>query len=130
VVRVEEMAQSLRIIEQCMKNMPAGDYKADHPQATPPRKEKTMHDIETLITHFLNVSWGPDHPAGRGFCGIEAARAIRVLPHQRWQHDVVPHAYPHAELPAHANASPHRQGRDGFGPARHSRQYGLCAGGH
>ena len=73
-VRVEEMAQSLRIIEQCLKNMPSGHYKADHPQATPPRKERTMHDIETLITHFLNVSWGPIIPRGEAFCGIEAAK--------------------------------------------------------
>ena len=73
-VRVEEMAQSLRIIEQCLKNMPAGEYKSDHPQATPPRKDRTMHDIETLITHFLNVSWGPIIPRGEAFCGIEAAK--------------------------------------------------------
>ncbi len=74
VVRVEEMRQSLRIIEQCLKNMPAGPYKADHPLATPPRKERTMHDIETLITHFLGVSWGPVIPPGEAFVGIEATK--------------------------------------------------------
>jgi NADH-quinone oxidoreductase subunit C/D len=58
LVRVEEMRQSLRIIKQCVKRMPEGPYKSDHPLATPPRKERTMHDIETLITHFLGVSWG------------------------------------------------------------------------
>ena len=51
VVRVEEMRQSLRIIRQCLDNMPEGDYQSDHPLATPPRKARTMHDIETLITH-------------------------------------------------------------------------------
>ena len=74
VVRIEEMRQSLRIIEQCLKNMPAGPYKADHPLATPPRKERTMHDIETLITHFLGVSWGPVVPPGEAFVGIEATK--------------------------------------------------------
>jgi len=74
VVRIEEMRQSLRIIEQCVKNMPEGAYKADHPLATPPLKEKTMHDIETLITHFLNVSWGPVIPAAEAFFGIEATK--------------------------------------------------------
>ena len=74
VVRVEEMRQSLRIIEQCRSNMPAGPYKADHPLTTPPLKERTMHDIETLITHFLGVSWGPVLPAGEAFCGIEATK--------------------------------------------------------
>lgn len=75
LVRIEEMRQSLRIIEQCMHHMPAGPYKADHPQTTPPIKEnKTMKDIETLITHFLNVSWGPVIPAGEAFVGIEATK--------------------------------------------------------
>lgn len=73
-VRVEEMRQSLRIIEQCADNMPVGHYKSDHPLTTPPRKDRTMHDIETLINHFLNVTWGPVIPAGEAFFGIEATK--------------------------------------------------------
>ena len=74
VVRVAEMRQSLRIIEQCLKNMPEGPYKADHPLTTPPIKKHTMHDIETLITHFLGVSWGPVMPAGEAMSCIEATK--------------------------------------------------------
>jgi NADH-quinone oxidoreductase subunit C/D len=74
VVRVAEMRQSLRIIEQCLKNMPSGPYKSDHPLTTPPLKEHTMHDIETLITHFLNVSWGPVIPPGEAFAEVEATK--------------------------------------------------------
>lgn len=74
MVRIEEMRQSLRIIEQCLKMMPSGPYKSDHPLAVPPLKERTMHDIETLITHFLGVSWGPVIPHGEAFVGIEAAK--------------------------------------------------------
>ena len=74
VVRVEEIRQSLRIIEQCVKNMPSGHYKSDHPLTTPPRKDRTMHDIETLINHFLNVTWGPVIPPGEAFVGIEATK--------------------------------------------------------
>ncbi|MGA3091533.1 MAG: NADH-quinone oxidoreductase subunit C/D [Terriglobales bacterium] len=73
-VRVEEMRQSLRIIEQCVRNMPEGSYKSDHPLATPPVKDRTMHDIETLITHFLSVSWGPVLPAGEALGAIEATK--------------------------------------------------------
>ena len=73
-VRIEEMRQSLRIIEQCVKNMPEGPYKSDHPLATPPAKDRTMHDIETLITHFLSVSWGPVLPAGEALGAIEATK--------------------------------------------------------
>ena len=54
--------------------MPAGPYKSDHPLTTPPLKERTMHDIETLINHFLGVSWGPVIPAGEAFAGIEASK--------------------------------------------------------
>jgi NADH-quinone oxidoreductase subunit C/D len=73
-VRVEEMRQSLRIIAQCLDNMPAGPYKADHPLAVPPLKEHTLKDIETLITHFLSVSWGPVIPPGEALVFIEAAK--------------------------------------------------------
>lgn len=75
VVHVEEMRQSLRIVRQCLENMPEGDYKARHPLATPPIKDpNTMHDIETLIHHFLNVSWGPVVPVGESFFAIEASK--------------------------------------------------------
>jgi NADH-quinone oxidoreductase subunit C/D len=74
VVRVAEMRQSLRIIEQCLGNMPEGSYKSLHPLTTPPLKERTMHDIETLIAHFLSVSWGPVIPPGEAFFGIESSK--------------------------------------------------------
>ncbi len=73
-VHIEEMRQSLRIIDQCVRNMPEGPYKADHPLTTPPPKNRTMHDIETLIDHFLSVSWGPVIPAGESFCAVEASK--------------------------------------------------------
>lgn len=74
LVRMQEMRQSLRIIQQCINNMPAGQYKSDHPLAMPPRKDKTMTDIETLIHHFVNVSWGPVIPAGEAIVPIEGAK--------------------------------------------------------
>jgi len=76
VVRVEEMRQSLRIIEQCMKSMPDGSYQAHHPLASPPPKPRTMEDIETLITHFLGVSWGPVIPAGEAMVSIETSKGM------------------------------------------------------
>jgi len=74
LVRVEEMRQSLRIIQQCVDHMPGGPYKSDHPLATPPVKDHTMHDIETLITHFLSVSWGPVLPPGEVLGAIEGTK--------------------------------------------------------
>ncbi len=75
-VRVEEIRQSLRIIKQCLDNMPSGHYKSDHPLTTPPRKEKTMEDIETLIDHFLSVSWGPVIPPNEVSVGVEATKGV------------------------------------------------------
>ncbi|MCW8125305.1 NADH-quinone oxidoreductase subunit C/D [Microbulbifer halophilus] len=75
-VRVEEMRQSLRIIRQCLDNMPGGPYKSDHPLTTPPRRSGTMHDIETLIQHFVNNSWGPVMPAGESCFPVEATKGL------------------------------------------------------
>jgi len=75
-VRIEEIRQSLRIISQCMKNMPAGPIKAHHPLTTPPPKQRTLHDIETLIAHFLNESWGPVIPPGEACRFIEGTKGI------------------------------------------------------
>lgn len=74
LVRVEEIRQSLRIVDQCLNNMPEGPYKADHPLTTPPPKERALQHIETLINHFLQVSWGPIMPANESFQMIEATK--------------------------------------------------------
>ena len=73
-VRVEEIRQSLRILRQCAENMPSGPVKSDHRLTTPPRKERTMQDIETLIHHFLNVSWGPVIPPSESATTVEATK--------------------------------------------------------
>ncbi len=77
VVRAEEIRQSLNIIEQCLNHMPAGSHKSDHPLAVPPKRDGTMHDIETLITHFLSVSWGPVIPAGEVWMPVEGTKGLQ-----------------------------------------------------
>jgi NADH-quinone oxidoreductase subunit C/D len=74
IVHAQEIRQSLRIIRQCVDNMPSGPWKSNHPLATPPMKPRTMQDIETLIDHFLGVSWGPVIPAGEAFISIESSK--------------------------------------------------------
>jgi NADH-quinone oxidoreductase subunit C/D len=76
IVRINEMRESVKIIRQCMNHMPAGPHKADHPLTCPPPKERTLKDIETLITHFLGVSWGPVMPAAESCQLIEATKGI------------------------------------------------------
>lgn len=76
VVHMEEMRQSLRILRQCRQDMPAGPYKSDHPLATPPRRAQTLRDIETLIHHFLSVSWGPVIPPGEAEGRVEGTKGL------------------------------------------------------
>lgn len=77
-VRLEEMRQSCRIIRQCLDNMPEGPYKADHTMTTPPIKEKSKQDIETLINHFLSVSWGPVIDPCESSTTIEATKGLNM----------------------------------------------------
>lgn len=75
-VRIEEIRQSLHIIRQCVDGMPEGPIKADHPLTTPPPRDRMLHDIETLIQHFMNVSWGPNVPPGEATGQVESVRGL------------------------------------------------------
>ena len=73
-VRMEEMRQSLRIIEQAASNMPGGSYVTNDLRYAIPEKEKTLKDIETLIHHFINVTRGPKIPRGEAYLTTEGPR--------------------------------------------------------
>lgn len=75
-VRAEEIRQSLKIIRQCVENMPEGPIKADHPLTTPPAKDRVFSDIDTLIPHFLAMSRGTVVPAGEATGQIEGHRGL------------------------------------------------------
>ena len=74
LVRIEEMRQSLRIIEQAAGKMPSGRYVTDDYRYAIPRKEETLRDIETLIHHFINVTRGPKIPKGEAYLTTEGPR--------------------------------------------------------
>jgi NADH-quinone oxidoreductase subunit C/D len=76
MIRLDEMHQSLRIIQQCVDNMPEGPYKTDHSLTSPPVKDKTMTDIETLIHHFVHSTWGPAIPHGEACLPIEGTKGL------------------------------------------------------
>ncbi len=73
-VRVEEMRQSLEIIDQAVRDLPAGDYKTpDNKVSLPPRE--TLHtSMEALIHHFKLVSEGISVPKGETYVPIEGPR--------------------------------------------------------
>ncbi len=77
-LRLDEMRESLRIIRQCVENMPAGPVKAMHPLAMPMPREKVLNDIDSLIPHFLNATWGPVMPAGEAAVTIEATKGLNT----------------------------------------------------
>jgi NADH-quinone oxidoreductase subunit B/C/D len=74
LVRVEEMRQSLRIIEQAANNMPSGRYLSDDYRYVRPVRSDMLKDIESLIHHFIYVSRGPKIPRGEAYAACEIPR--------------------------------------------------------
>lgn len=70
-VRDEEMKQSIHIIKQAIKNMPAGDMHADIPDFFLPPKEKVYNNMEALIYHFKIVMGETDIPKGEVYHCVE-----------------------------------------------------------
>jgi NADH-quinone oxidoreductase subunit B/C/D len=74
LVRVAEMRQSIRIIEQAANNMPSGRYMTDDYRYVIPRRQDMLKDIESLIHHFINVTRGPKIPVGESYAACEIPR--------------------------------------------------------
>lgn len=69
--RLEEMRQSVKIIEQALNNLPDGPYVADLPDIVLPEKELTYTKMESLIRHFVLVYEGFKPPVGEVYHGVE-----------------------------------------------------------
>ena len=75
LVRVEEMRQSLRIIEQCIVKMPAdGPVLSDDGKVTPPRRGDMKQSMEALIHHFKLYTEGVHIPSGETYTAVEAPK--------------------------------------------------------
>ncbi len=66
LVRIEEMRQSVRILDQALRNLPDGPVNVDDPKIFPPPKQKVLTSMEELIHQFMLVTEGFECPAGRG----------------------------------------------------------------
>jgi NADH-quinone oxidoreductase subunit C/D len=73
LVRIEEMRQSIRIIEQVAKNVPDGDYTIRNKNIVLPEKKDVYGNIEGLMNHFMLVIKGLRPPVGEVYDATEAA---------------------------------------------------------
>jgi len=74
LLRLEEMRQSARIVEQALAGMPEGAYQADAPKVVLPDREKMKTQMEALIYHFKIVTEGFQVPAGEVYQAVESPR--------------------------------------------------------
>lgn len=71
LVRMEEMRQSLRILEQVIDKLPSGPINYHDPKSTLPDKVDVLTKMEELIHHFIVATEGADAPAGEVYFGAE-----------------------------------------------------------
>ncbi len=71
MMRVFEIEQSMRIIEQALEQMPEGPIMVDDPNITLPPKEKVYTSIEALIHHFDIIVKGIRPPKGEVYQAVE-----------------------------------------------------------
>ena len=76
LVRIAEMRQSVRIIEQCIAWLKAnpGPVMLDNYKVSPPSRESMKDDMEALIHHFKLFTEGYCVPAGETYCAVEAPK--------------------------------------------------------
>lgn len=74
LVRMEEMRQSLRIIHQCIDQMPEGPVMTQDVRVMPPKRADMKRSMEALINHFKLFSEGFRVPEGETYTAVEAPK--------------------------------------------------------
>nr|YP_009688820.1 NADH dehydrogenase subunit 7 [Cafileria marina]QEF30244.1 NADH dehydrogenase subunit 7 [Cafileria marina] len=74
LIRINEMRESLRIVNFCIKNIPNGLIKSDNKKVTPPSKFEMKNSMESLINHFKYFSEGVVVPKNRTYVATEAPK--------------------------------------------------------
>ncbi|MCY4319873.1 MAG: NADH-quinone oxidoreductase subunit D [Alphaproteobacteria bacterium] len=74
LVRVEEIRQSLRIIGQCVGDMPGGPVVAENNKIAPPKRNEMKQSMEALIHHFKLYTEGYRVPVGETYTAVEAPK--------------------------------------------------------
>ena len=71
LIRMEEMRQSVRILDQCIAKLPNGPVNLDDGKIVMPHKQKVLSSMEELIHQFMLVTQGQNAPAGEVYFGAE-----------------------------------------------------------
>ncbi|HEX6309137.1 MAG TPA: NADH dehydrogenase (quinone) subunit D [Longimicrobiales bacterium] len=74
LVRMEEMRQSLRILDQALRRLPDGPINVADPRVILPGKTDCMADMESMIHHFKVVMEGVPTAPGESWLGIESSK--------------------------------------------------------
>jgi NADH-quinone oxidoreductase subunit D len=74
IVRIEELHQSVRIVNQAVQSMPDGPVRAKAPGIVMPDREKMKTEMESLIQHFKIVTEGFRVPPGEVYQVVESPR--------------------------------------------------------
>merc|ERR1712159_499600 len=74
LIRVNEMRESLKIIMQCLNNIPGGPVKVDDRKITPPTRGQIKNSMESLIHHFKYFTEGVCVPRGETYTATEAPK--------------------------------------------------------
>jgi NADH-quinone oxidoreductase subunit D len=74
LVRMYELRESVRIMRQCLKEMPAGPYRVDDHKISPPPRREMKHSMEALIHHFKLYTEGYHVPPGETYTVVEAPK--------------------------------------------------------
>ena len=74
LVRMEEMRQSVRIVEQAIARLPEGPINVDDPRVILPHKHKATSEMESMIHHFKVVMEGPRPPVGECYVPMESPK--------------------------------------------------------
>jgi NADH dehydrogenase (ubiquinone) Fe-S protein 2 len=73
-IRINEMRESIRIIVQCLNNMPEGPVKVDDAKIVPPSRTDMKESMESLIHHFKFFTENYSVPKGETYTSVEAPK--------------------------------------------------------
>jgi NADH-quinone oxidoreductase subunit D len=73
-IRLNEIRESMKILRQCIEQMPDGDYRVQDKKVTPPPRARIDESMEALIHHFKIFTEGFKVPEGESYAAVESPR--------------------------------------------------------